>query len=45
MPRMKEADYQFHSDMTSSGFKKYFNLGDYTNPTFILFEAKMSKKI
>ena len=42
---MKEAEYQFHSDMTSSGYKKYYSVDNLANTKFILFEAKMSKKI
>ena len=45
MPRMKETEYQFHSDITSSGYKKYMDSNNMDSCLYILFEAKMAKKI
>lgn len=45
MPRFKETEFQFHSDITSSGFKKYYDSSNLENVPYILFESKLSKKI
>jgi flagellar biosynthesis/type III secretory pathway M-ring protein FliF/YscJ len=45
MKRFKETEYQFHSDISSSGYKKYYDEDDLDSLKIILFEAKMSKKI
>lgn len=45
LPKFKEKDYQFHTEVASTGYKKYFLKGDLVNPFAELFEAKLSKRI
>ena len=35
----------FHTDLASTGYKKYYKDGDLSNINAILFESKLSKKI
>ena len=44
LARFKEREYQFHSDITSSGYKKYYT-EDLEEVKMILFESKLSRKI
>ena len=41
----KQTEFQFHSDITSSGYKKYYKEDALDDLQMILFEAKMSKHI
>jgi hypothetical protein len=45
LKRFKESEYQFHTDITSSGYKKYYDEDNLDDLTMLLFEAKLSKKI
>jgi hypothetical protein len=45
LPRFKESEYQFHTDIASSGYKKYFKDDNLDQMCMILFESKLSKKI
>ena len=45
LTKFKESDYMFHTDIASTGYKKYYRQGDLTSINCILFESKLSKKI
>lgn len=45
MPRFKETEFQFYSDICSAGYKKYYEAHNLENMPYILFESKLSKKI
>jgi hypothetical protein len=45
IPTFKQTEYQFHSDITSTGYKKYYKEDALDDLQMILFEAKFSKHI
>jgi hypothetical protein len=45
LDKFKETDYMFHTDVASTGYKKYYREGDLTNSHSIVFESKLSMKI
>jgi len=45
LPKFKETDFQFHTDIASTGYKKYYSHDDLDNVTCMLFESKLSQKI
>jgi hypothetical protein len=45
LPKFKDKDYQFHTEVASSGYKKYFLKTDLNSPFAELFEAKLSMRI
>jgi hypothetical protein len=45
LPRFKEGDYQFHSDLASGGYKKYYLKGNLDRVHSLLFEVRLSQRI
>lgn len=45
MQKFRESDFQFHTDIASTGYKQYFAESDLLNVHAVLFEAKLSQSI